>query len=632
MSSHFQYFICIILAFPILIWAQPCQNGMAGAYPCDEIDLNSRLTLTELGATGDGNDIWGWWDTLTGKEYAIVGLFNGTAFVDISDPSNPIRLGNLPTHTVNSIWRDIKVYKNHAYIVSEAAGHGLQVFDLTRLRTVTNPPIIFTEDGWVGFAGGNAHNVIINEETGFAYTVGTRSNCAGGIVYFDLADPKNPDMVDCYASDGYSHDAMCFVYRGPDTLYIGKEICIGFNEDTYTIIDVSDKENTAQISRNGYVGSRYSHQGWITDDHRYLLLDDELDEGGFFHNTKTYMFDISNLNAPIYLGAFFNTTQAIDHNQYVKGRYVYQANYRSGLRILDLADVAKGKLSEVGYFDIYIANNSRGYEGSWSVYPYFRSGNVAISGIDEGLFVVEPNIPHFNFTLGYPSVVELCQGSSGKFELDLTAYAGFSDTVQLQLSNVPSDLSATLSDTLVTPNSHLTLFLNAAHQATAQNYSLLLTGIGNDSTSLQTIAMGVKVKQCPTVSVAPKVFLHGAYQLSATSMEDYLRRLNLLVETVPFYDHSPALQNYKVSLSESVLASTGSDAIVDWVIVELRSDPQTIVAGRAALLQKDGDVVDIDGVSPVKFTNVSTGDYYVAVSHRNHLKIMSANALTLIQE
>ncbi|NJL75946.1 MAG: choice-of-anchor B family protein [Saprospiraceae bacterium] len=631
MKCHI-YILAISCIIPVSIWAQPCQNGMVGAYPCKEIALQSRLTLPELGATGDGNDIWGWWDTLTGKEYALVGLFNGTAFVDISDPSNPIRLGNLPTHTVNSIWRDIKVYKNHAYIVSEATGHGLQVFDLTRLRTVTNPPVIFTEDGWVGFAGGNAHNVIVNEETGFIYTVGTRSNCAGGIVYFDVSNPKSPVMKDCYSTDGYSHDAVCFVYRGPDTLHIGKEICIGFNEDTYTIIDVSDKENTEQISRNSYVGSRYSHQGWITDDHRYLLLDDELDEGGFFHNTKTYLFDISNLSTPIYLGAFFNTTQAIDHNQYIKGRYVYQANYRSGLRILDLAEVAQGELSEVGYFDIYTANNSRGYEGSWSVYPYFRSGNVLISGIDEGLFVVKPNIPHFNFTLNYPSVVELCQGTSGKFELDLTAYAGFSDMVQLQLSNLPSDLSAALSDTLVAPNSHLTLFLNASQQATAQNYSLLLTGMGNDSTSMQTIAMGVKIKQCPTVAVAPKVFLHGAYQPSNTSMEDHLRRLNILPKTPPFSDYNTTLQNYKANLSDDILASTGSDAIVDWVLVELRSDPQTVVARRAALLQKDGDVVDTDGMSPVKFTGVSTGNYYVAVSHRNHLKIMSANALTLIQE
>jgi len=630
-----KYFLvsCFAIAviFPKTIFAQPCQNGLANGFPCKEVAFKSRLTLPALGSTGDGNDIWGWMDTLTGKEYALVGLFNGTAFVDISDPENPIRLGNLPTHTTNSIWRDIKVYNNHAFIVSEATGHGLQVFDLKRLRNVGNPPVTFTEDGWVGFPGGNAHNVSVNEETGFIYTVGTRSNCAGGVVYFDVSNPTTPTIVDCYSTDLYSHDVYCFTYRGPDQTHIGKEICIGFNEDTYTIIDVTDKENTIQLSRNTYTGYRYSHQGWVTDDHRYLLLDDELDEGGFLHNTKTYMFDISNLDAPTPLGVFFNTTPSIDHDQYIRGRYVYQANYRSGLRILDLAEVAKGKLKEVAFFDIYPANDNRGYEGSWSVYPYFKSGRIIISGIDEGLFVVEPNIPHFTFTLQYPSVIELCRGATGSFELDLTAYAGFSDTIHLDLNNVPLDLTAILSDTLVDPNSHVTLFLNAKQTAQVQNYSILLSGMAGDSTSLQSIAVGVKVKECPSAILSTKVFLQGVFN-PTTGMQNSSSTTASIPRREPFSSRGAVLQNANVVLEQNVLQQTGSESIIDWVIVELKKENQTVVAKRAALLQSDGDVVDTDGTSAVHFTNVDSGNYYVAIYHRNHLKVMTASALQIIQE
>ena len=113
----------------------PCENGMAGVYPCLGYDLLSRISLEELGSLS-GNDNWGWTDPETGKEYVISGLDDGTAFIDISNPEEPFFLGKLLTATENSSWRDIKVYKNHAFIVSEATDHGMQIFDLTQLRDV----------------------------------------------------------------------------------------------------------------------------------------------------------------------------------------------------------------------------------------------------------------------------------------------------------------------------------------------------------------------------------------------------------------------------------------------------------------------------------------------------------------
>ena len=121
----------------------PCTNGFAGSYPCNDYDLMSRISLSQMSASS-GNDSWGWTDSQTSKEYAIIGLNNGTAFIDVSNPTNPVYLGKLPTATGNSLWRDVKVYSDHAFIVSEASGHGMQVFDLTRLRNVSNPPVTFS--------------------------------------------------------------------------------------------------------------------------------------------------------------------------------------------------------------------------------------------------------------------------------------------------------------------------------------------------------------------------------------------------------------------------------------------------------------------------------------------------------
>ena len=106
----------------------PCENGMAGIYPCNDYDLVAHIDINTLGGPGaSGNDCWGWTDPSTQKEYALVCTSTGTSFIDISDPLNPIILGQLPTQTVNSIWRDVKTYGNYAFIVSEASGHGMQV-------------------------------------------------------------------------------------------------------------------------------------------------------------------------------------------------------------------------------------------------------------------------------------------------------------------------------------------------------------------------------------------------------------------------------------------------------------------------------------------------------------------------
>jgi len=315
-------------------------------------------------------------------------LSNGTAFVEVTDPVNPVYLGRLPTQTSNSTWRDIKTYGDYALIVSEAAGHGMQVFDLTALLSVTTPPVTFSPDAvYNGFS--DAHNVVVDEATGYAYVVGSNT-CSGGLHMVNVQNPTSPTNAGCFSADGYTHDAQCVVYAGPDVSHVGREICFNANEDTLTIVDVDNKAAPFQIARQGYAGSGYTHQGWLTGDHRYFLIDDELDELDNGHNTYTYVWDIQDLDVPVLVGHYTSSLPSIDHNLYVVGNYVFEANYRSGLRILHIDDLSAAQLTEVAHFDTYPADDGTGFDGSWSVYPYFPSGTVVVSGIDEGLFVLRP--------------------------------------------------------------------------------------------------------------------------------------------------------------------------------------------------------------------------------------------------
>ncbi|GAA4109165.1 hypothetical protein GCM10022393_05620 [Aquimarina addita] len=373
--------------------ANRCINEIAGGiFPCNNFDLLATISLTDMGATS-GNDSWGWTDPSDGSEYAIIGLNNGTGFIDISIPESPVYLGKLPTATASSSWRDIKVYQNHAFIVSEASGHGMQVFDLTRLRTIVDAPQSFTADTWyTGF--GSAHNIVINETTGFAYVVGTsRSETyQGGPLFINIQDPKNPINAEGFLADGnqaYSHDAQVVSYNGPDSDYTNREILISSNEIEVVIADITDKSNPVTIATIGYTNIGYTHQGWFTEDQRYFLLGDELDEQSIGFNSRTIIFDLEDLDNPLFHMEYNGTTPAIDHNGYVKGNTFYLANYRAGIRAIDISDIANKNVKEIGFFDTFPSDDNAEFNGAWNVYPFFESGNIVISDINAGFILVK---------------------------------------------------------------------------------------------------------------------------------------------------------------------------------------------------------------------------------------------------
>ena len=361
-----------------------CSGGMAGDFACSGISLRKRVPNDAIGG-GDGNDIWGWVDAMTGNEYAIMGLTNGTAFVDVTDPDNPVFLGHLATNTTESAWRDIKVYLDHAFVVADDAGaHGMQVFDLTRLRTAVPPESFMADAIYDGFE--NAHNLAINEASGYAYVAGT-NDCGGGLHIVDISIPNSPIFAGCHA-DAETHDTQCVLYQGPDLDYSGQEICVGSNKDHLGIANVTNKAATTTISSTNYPDTGFAHQGWLTEDHQFFLLGDELDELDFSVPTRTHVFDVSNLDAPVYVFAYEAATASIDHNLYILGNRVFQANYTSGARVLEFDDLSNMEITEIAFFDTFPGNNATAFAGLWSVYPFLPSGNIIASDRSNGLFIL----------------------------------------------------------------------------------------------------------------------------------------------------------------------------------------------------------------------------------------------------
>lgn len=382
-----------------------CEEGSMEEFPCTNMELVAHMPLDDLGGERGAwvNDVWGWTDPTTNRDYALVARRDGASFVDVSNPAAPRLVGNLP-RTVGSrpsVWRDIKVIGNTAYIVADGAGaHGMQVFDLTRLRAVEGAPQDFEPDTTYHDMA-SAHNVVADTDTGFLYVVGSNSGgetCGGGLHIVDAREPLRPTFAGCYndsgspGSRGYTHDAQCLVYRGPDDDYAGRELCIGSNESEINIADVTDKSNPTTVSRMSYPDVTYAHQGWFDDEQRYFYMNDEGDEvAGVVQGTRTIVWDLTDLDDPVVANQYIGPVRATDHNLFVVGNRMFQSNYGSGLRVIDISD--RENPQEIAFFDSAPYNNndpgtSASQSGAWSNYPFFSNGLVIFTSVREGLFIM----------------------------------------------------------------------------------------------------------------------------------------------------------------------------------------------------------------------------------------------------
>lgn len=398
--------------------AVECVNGKAGNFSCHNIDLLAHIPLTAFSSfPSSGNDIWGHVDLNNNNEYAIMGVRNGVAVFDVTDPENPVEVGTISGGSAS--WRDIKVYqyfdadlntwRAYAYATVDGRSDGVTIIDLNDLP---NSISLVERNNSVG----NAHNVYISnvdyslniaEENASAklQLVGS-STYQGSFHSYSLDNPATIAVENGQSSfQGYTHDGAsvliddsrkdsgCFNSNG-----VNCSVFVDFNEKEMFLWDITEPENTTQLGVAVYddvpSSAKYVHSGWVTEDKRYILLHDEFDESRANINTTVRIFQIDDLRNPVQVGQWTGPTGAIDHNGFVRGNRYYMSTYERGLTVLDITDPSSPV--EVGYFDTFPSSNNPSYNGAWGAYPFLPSGNILISDINSGLYILSDNTKQYS--------------------------------------------------------------------------------------------------------------------------------------------------------------------------------------------------------------------------------------------
>lgn len=385
-----------------------CINGKADEFACNNMSLLAHIPLSDFPANPDAaNDIWGHVDLNTDKEYAIIGLINGVAVVDVTTPTAPEIVGSISG--LSSAWRDIKVYQYfdtstlrwqaYAYSTTEA-DEGLTIIDLNDLENGISLVRRQTTDI-------SAHNIYIsNVDYGLNIALTNQepavhilgsNNFGGSFRSYAFSDPEILGSTYSNSSgtrSDYTHDAASLVIDDAraqtDCVQTNNGNCLvilDFNEDTFKVWDHTNKNQAIELSSSTYPNAEYTHSGWSSEDKQYVIVHDELDEQRHGINTTLNIFDISSLSAPLLVGTWTGPTRAIDHNGFVRGNRYYMSNYERGVTVLDISDPSDP--IEVGFFDTYPVSNNAGFNGAWGVYPFLPSGYILVSDINSGLYILQ---------------------------------------------------------------------------------------------------------------------------------------------------------------------------------------------------------------------------------------------------
>jgi choice-of-anchor B domain-containing protein len=364
-------------------------GGVANAFDAKNITMKAWLPLNMFpGGNNSAADCWGYVSP-GNREYAIIGLEKGYGFVEVTDPINPVIVGFISGP--NSLWKDVTIVGQYAYCGSEG-GSGIQIIDLQQIDSGT--VTLVKNDVQNGHS--STHTILSDTESGFLYLCGSN---LGGLVAVSTADPRDTAIVGQWNDGSYVHE--CLAVTWTEGAYAGHELVFCFNGgDGMEVIDVTNKANMVKIGGTGYPQVNFCHQGWLSEDRKYMYINDELD-----NINTTRVLDVSNPAAPVYVTAFNQTTPSIDHNLYTLNGKIYEANYTSGLRIFNMADPLKPV--EVAFFDTHPEGNSPSFNGAWGNYPYLPSGNVLISDIERGLFIVKEEVGQlvFGFAQDLPEVI-----------------------------------------------------------------------------------------------------------------------------------------------------------------------------------------------------------------------------------
>ena len=385
---------------------ESCVQGKAGFFPCRNVDFLAQVPLNDFSTQPfAASNVWGFVDQNDGREYAVAGLGNGTAVLDLTDPEDPREVVTIPGAT--SSWREVKIYQHfdagsnrfraYAYVTTEAIGAGLQVIDLSGLPATATLARTLVDTGSQHTAYVSnidyATNLALPGAEAFLYVAGSDQN-GGAWRAYSLANPATPQLV-ATAPPGtqYVHDATSLLISDARTAQCGPghdpcEVYVDFNENSVDLWDVTDKGAPVLLSSTTYSDASYTHSGWPTADQRHIFIHDETEEifGGL--RTQIYTMNVDDLRNPLIVASYQGPDTSTDHNGYVKDGFLYVSHYRRGLVVFDAA--VPQQLREVAGFDTFLspAANAAGTDGAWGVYPFFPSGIVVVSDINNGLFVL----------------------------------------------------------------------------------------------------------------------------------------------------------------------------------------------------------------------------------------------------
>lgn len=349
----FSFFICL---FSVLIsFSQGLNLDFQGSIDYDNT-RNTRLS-----------DVWGYVDE-QGNEYGLVGARKGVAVVDVTDPANPVEVFWHPD--TESVWRDLKTWGDYAYITTEA-NSGLLIIDLSPLPD--NPITVTTNFfGHPGQTWATAHNLYI-DENGFCYIFGSNRGNGGVIIYDVATDPMNPIEVGEF-DNWYVHDG--FVRN--NIMYLGH-----IYEGTFSLVDITDKSNPILLGTQT-TSSNFAHNIWPSDDGNYVFTTDEVS------NAFIDAYDVSDPFNMFLTDKIQSNpgTGTVPHNAHVLGDFLITSYYADGVTVHDISDPYN--LVEVGNYDTH-PGTSTNTTGCWGVYPFLPSGNLLVTDIQTGFYVLTPD-------------------------------------------------------------------------------------------------------------------------------------------------------------------------------------------------------------------------------------------------
>lgn len=439
-----------------------CVQGFAGQFPCRNVDFLGQIPLIGFSTQpASAANVWGFVDLNDSREYAVIGLRNGTAVVDVTDPANPREVATVPGNA--SQWREVKIYqyrdtaasryRAYAYISTEAPGSGLQVIDLSGLPNTVSLATTLRDTGrqhtlYISNID-YATNVALSGAEAFLYSAGSDRNSGAWRVY-SLTNPANPQLLTTPpAGTQYMHDSTSLYITDSRASQCepGHDPCqvlVDFNENTVDLWDVTNKSLPVLLSSTAYPSATYTHSGWPSPDQRFLFVHDELEEIRRGLSTQMYTMNLDNLRAPSVVTSYQGSTTTTDHNGYSKGSFYYVSHYRRGLVVFDITNPSQ--LREVAHLDTFLtpAENSAGTDGAWGVYPFFPSGTVAISDITNGLILMKPNTASLATSvgqIGFIGATGTVQESAGTAVVRVQRSGGYMGAVSIQYAT--SDGTAT---------------------------------------------------------------------------------------------------------------------------------------------------------------------------------------------